>query len=178
LLWLLTNVGQFKIVMVTRFIDAGKVGTYHCSCNHPEMVRYEEHLQEVICSGTRRQDPLILKIPVYEGIDDLAAGNTHIVAIILFRFGENMETSYAKQLYCHGLSKRNRIKSYDTPSFNYDELSDTLYVSFTPAKKRPGSNERPYFVADQQGGTPGHRDQFFEYSLLAQHTEIGPRSFR
>ena len=57
--------------------------------NHPEMLAYEQHLQETIQSGTRRQDPLNLqKYRYVRAFDDLAEDNTHIVAIVLFRFSE------------------------------------------------------------------------------------------
>jgi hypothetical protein len=56
--------------------------------NHPEMLVYEDHLQEVICSGIRQQDTLNpQKYRYTKAFDDLAADNTHIVAIVLFRFG-------------------------------------------------------------------------------------------
>jgi hypothetical protein len=56
--------------------------------NHPEMAAYEEHLKETICSGMRQQDPLNpQKYRYVRAFDDLAADNTHIVVIVLFRFG-------------------------------------------------------------------------------------------
>jgi hypothetical protein len=56
--------------------------------NHPEMTEYEEHLRETIRSGTRRQDPLNpQKYRYMTAFDDLAEDNTHIIAIVLFRFG-------------------------------------------------------------------------------------------
>jgi uncharacterized protein YuzE len=64
------------------------------------------------------------------------------------------------------------------PIFNYDELSDTLYVSFAPGETATGIelNEHILLRINQQerrviGLT------FFEYSILAQRTEVGPRSF-
>jgi len=57
--------------------------------NHPEMSAYEEHLKATIRSGKRKQDPLNpQKYRYVEGFDDLAEDNTHIVAIVLFRYGE------------------------------------------------------------------------------------------
>jgi uncharacterized protein YuzE len=64
------------------------------------------------------------------------------------------------------------------PAFNYDEASDTLYVSFALGETATGIelNEHILLRIDKQerraiGLT------FFEYSILAQRTEIGPRSF-
>ena len=57
--------------------------------NHPEMKSYEEHLKETIRRGKRRQDPLNpRKYRYFQVFDDLAEDNTHIIAIVLFRFGE------------------------------------------------------------------------------------------
>lgn len=64
------------------------------------------------------------------------------------------------------------------PKINYDEMSDTLYVSFEPGTKATGIelNEHILLRIDKNkrrvvGIT------FFEYSLLAQKTDVGPRSF-
>ena len=55
--------------------------------NHPEMSAYEEHLKEAIRSGTRQQDSLNPhKYRYMKAFADLAANNTHLVAIVLFRF--------------------------------------------------------------------------------------------
>lgn len=60
--------------------------------NHPEMKHYEKQLQEAIRAGIRRQDPLNpQKFRYAKAFDDLAADNTHIVAIVLFRFSVNCE---------------------------------------------------------------------------------------
>jgi uncharacterized protein YuzE len=66
----------------------------------------------------------------------------------------------------------------DTPAINYDEPSDTLYISFAPGENATGIELSEHILlrlnkADRRavGLT------FFEYSLLAQPTEIGPRSF-
>jgi len=57
--------------------------------NHPEMSAYEEHLKETIRSGKRKQDTLNpQKYRYVKPFDDLAEDNTHIVAIVLFRFSE------------------------------------------------------------------------------------------
>ena len=55
--------------------------------NHPEMSAYEEQLKETIRSGARQQDSLNpLKYRYMKAFDGLAENNTHIVAIVLFRF--------------------------------------------------------------------------------------------
>jgi hypothetical protein len=57
--------------------------------NHPEMTAYEEHLKAVIRSGRRMQDALNpQKYRYSKAFDDLVEGDTHIVAIVLFRFSE------------------------------------------------------------------------------------------
>lgn len=57
--------------------------------NHPEMAAYEEHLQEAVRSGHRRQDSLApQKYRYVQAFDDLAAENTHLVAIVLCTFSE------------------------------------------------------------------------------------------
>jgi hypothetical protein len=58
--------------------------------NHPEMSAYEEHLKETIQSGRRKQDTLNpQKCRYVKPFDDLAEDNTHIIAIVLFRFRED-----------------------------------------------------------------------------------------
>jgi len=60
--------------------------------NHPEMADYEEHLKEVLRSGHRKQDPLSpQKYRYSHPFADLAEDNTHIVAIVLFRFSEGTD---------------------------------------------------------------------------------------
>lgn len=64
------------------------------------------------------------------------------------------------------------------PSFNYDEISDTLYVSFEPGAKATGVELNDHIllrINKRERKAIGLT--FFEYSLLAQRTEIGPRSF-
>jgi len=64
------------------------------------------------------------------------------------------------------------------PIFNYDEMSDTLYVSFHPGEKATGIELNDYILL--RINKSKHRAiglTFFEYSLLAQRTEVGPRSF-
>lgn len=65
-----------------------------------------------------------------------------------------------------------------TPIFNYDEISDTLYVSFAPGEKATGIELNEHVLL--RVNKAEHRAvglTFFEYSLLAQRTEVGPRSF-
>ncbi len=64
------------------------------------------------------------------------------------------------------------------PNFNYDEVSDTLYISFEPKVKATGVELNDHIllrIDKQEGKAVGLT--FFEYSLLAQKTEIGFRSF-
>ena len=57
--------------------------------NHPEMSAYEEHLKETIRRGLRKQDSLNPhKYRYAKAFEDLVGDNTHIIAIVLFRFGE------------------------------------------------------------------------------------------
>jgi hypothetical protein len=57
--------------------------------NHPEMALYEEHLKETIQLGQRRQDALNpQKYRYVQTFADLPEGNTHMVAIVLFRFSQ------------------------------------------------------------------------------------------
>lgn len=57
--------------------------------NHPDMSAYEEHLQETIKSGRRRQDSLNPRKYRYsKEFDDLAGDNTHVIAIVVFKFSE------------------------------------------------------------------------------------------
>ena len=64
------------------------------------------------------------------------------------------------------------------PIFNYDEVSDTLYISFRPGEKATGIELNDHILL--RINESEHRAiglTFFEYSLLAQKTEVGPRSF-
>ena len=65
-----------------------------------------------------------------------------------------------------------------TPIFNYDETSDTFYVSFASGEKATGIELSEHIllrINKAERGAVGLT--FFEYSLLAQRTELGPRSF-
>lgn len=65
-----------------------------------------------------------------------------------------------------------------TMQFNYDEISDTLYIAFTPGEPATGIELNDYLLL-----RINKREQravgltIFEYSVLAQPTELGPRSF-
>lgn len=64
------------------------------------------------------------------------------------------------------------------PTINYDELSDTLYISFEPGQKATGIELNDHILL--RINKLEHKAvglTFLEYSLLAQKTEMGPRSF-
>ncbi len=63
-------------------------------------------------------------------------------------------------------------------TFRYDEPGDTLYISFEPGKKATGIelNEHILLRVEKKSETPVGIT-IFDYSLIAQETEIGPRSF-
>jgi len=64
------------------------------------------------------------------------------------------------------------------PIFNYDEISDTLYVSFSPGEKATGIELNDHIllrINKKERRAIGLT--FLDYSLLAQKTEVGPRSF-
>ena len=66
----------------------------------------------------------------------------------------------------------------DQPIYNFDEVSDTLYISFCPGEEATGIELTPHIllrVNKQDRKAVGIT--LFEYSLLSQKTEIGPRSF-
>jgi len=65
-----------------------------------------------------------------------------------------------------------------TPVFNYDETSDTLYVAFSPGEKATGIELNDHILLRiNKTERKAVGLTFFEYSLLAQRTEVGPRSF-
>lgn len=77
--------------------------------NHLEMLTYEDELRRTIRSGRRKQEALNpQKYRYVKAFDNLAEFNTHIVAIVLFRFteGENglltpnnyIVTAYQKEI--------------------------------------------------------------------------------
>lgn len=59
--------------------------------NHPDMENYEEHLKTTIQHGRRKQDVLNpQKYRYTRAFVDLPADNTHVTAIVLFRFREGL----------------------------------------------------------------------------------------
>ena len=63
-------------------------------------------------------------------------------------------------------------------NINYDETSDTLYVSFAPGEEAAGIELNEHIllrINKRERRAIGLT--FFEYSVLAQRTEVGPRSF-
>ena len=66
----------------------------------------------------------------------------------------------------------------EKPKINYDEMSDTLYVSFEPGTKATGIELNEHILL--RINKDEHKAiglTLFEYSLLAQKTYLGPRSF-
>ena len=64
------------------------------------------------------------------------------------------------------------------PIFNYDGVSDTLYISFAPGEQATGIELTPHILLrlnKQERRAIGIT--LLEYSLLAQKTNMGPRSF-
>jgi len=71
-----------------------------------------------------------------------------------------------------------RVTIMTEPIFNYDEMSDTLYVSFSSGEKATGIELNDHIllrINKKERRAIGLT--FLEYSLLAQRTEVGPRSF-
>jgi uncharacterized protein YuzE len=64
------------------------------------------------------------------------------------------------------------------PIYNYDEVSDTLYISFEPNAKATGIELNEHILLRiNKSERRAIGLTFFEYSVLAQKTELGPRSF-
>jgi uncharacterized protein YuzE len=64
------------------------------------------------------------------------------------------------------------------PAITYDEISDTLYISFAPGEVATGIELNDHLllrINKQERRAVGLT--FFDYSLLAQSTDFGPRSF-
>lgn len=58
--------------------------------NHPDLIDHETELKQTIQSGRRKQDPINPQKYLYTlAFPELDEDNTHIVAIVLFRFREN-----------------------------------------------------------------------------------------
>lgn len=64
------------------------------------------------------------------------------------------------------------------PIFNYDEMSDTLYISFAPGESATGIELNEHILLRiNKAERRAVGLTIFEYSRLAQRTEIGPRNF-
>ena len=66
----------------------------------------------------------------------------------------------------------------EEPKFNYDETSDTLYVTFTPGEKATGIELHDHIllrINREERKAIGLT--LFDYSILVQRTNVGPRSF-
>jgi len=64
------------------------------------------------------------------------------------------------------------------PKYNYDEMSDTLYISFEPGEKATGIELNDNILLRiNKNERRAIGLTLLDYSLLAQKTEIGPRSF-
>lgn len=64
------------------------------------------------------------------------------------------------------------------PVYNYDEVSDTLYVSFAPGENATGIELNDHIllrINKKERRAIGLT--LLNYSLLAQRTDVGPRSF-
>lgn len=64
------------------------------------------------------------------------------------------------------------------PIYNYDEESDTLYISFAPNAHATGIELTEHIllrINTQEQRAVGVT--LFDYSVLAQQTDMGPRSF-
>lgn len=64
------------------------------------------------------------------------------------------------------------------PVYNYDELSDTLYISFAPGETATGIELTDHIllrINKQEQRAVGIT--LFDYSVLVQQTDMGPRSF-
>ncbi|MBC8183663.1 DUF2283 domain-containing protein [candidate division KSB1 bacterium] len=64
------------------------------------------------------------------------------------------------------------------PNFNYDEISDTLYVSFNPGEKATGIELNEHILLRiNKKKRKAIGLTFLDYSILDQKAEFGPRSF-
>lgn len=64
-----------------------------------------------------------------------------------------------------------------TPTLHYDEASDTLYISFAPGEHATGIELNEHILLRiNKAERRAVGLTIFEYSLLAQPTEVGPRS--
>jgi uncharacterized protein YuzE len=66
----------------------------------------------------------------------------------------------------------------EEPVVRYDETSDTLYVSFAPGENATGFELNEHILLRvNKAERKAIGLTLFEYSVLAQQTEVGPRSF-
>ncbi len=87
------------------------------------MSAYEEHLKEAIQSGKRKQNPLNpQKYRYAKQFADLAEDNTHIIAIVLFRFSEGPGGEPVPNNYIVTGAKRKRWQV--TTHLNFMERND------------------------------------------------------
>lgn len=64
-----------------------------------------------------------------------------------------------------------------TPTLHYDEASDTLYISFAPGEHATGIELNEHILLRiNKAERRAVGLTIFEYSVLAQPTEVGPRS--
>ena len=65
-----------------------------------------------------------------------------------------------------------------SPTVRYDETSDTLYVSFAPGENATGFELNEHILLRvNKAERKAIGLTLFDYSVLAQQTEVGPRSF-
>lgn len=64
------------------------------------------------------------------------------------------------------------------PIINYDEASDTLHISFAPGETATGIELNEHMLLRiNKSERRAVGLTLFDYSVLAQQTEVGPRSF-
>ena len=64
------------------------------------------------------------------------------------------------------------------PIFTYDETSDTVYIAFAPDKTATGIELTDHILLRvDKRGRRAIGLTLFDYSILAQITDLGPRSF-
>lgn len=72
----------------------------HIVDGHPEMRECEEALRQTIRLGNRTQEPLApQKFRYSRAVAGLPDGNTHVVAIVLFRFEEREDGTVRRNNY-------------------------------------------------------------------------------
>ncbi|HEX9374064.1 MAG TPA: DUF2283 domain-containing protein [Roseiflexaceae bacterium] len=64
------------------------------------------------------------------------------------------------------------------PIYNYDEVSDSLYISFAPGEQATGIELTDHILLRiNKWERRAIGITLFDYSILVQQTEMGPRSF-